>query len=511
MANPKTKQMSKEQRKLFDLLWEDREENAKVLEKPSMEGTKTSVIDKYSEQAHFIYELLQNADDVKATKATFELNKDGLLFSHNGKIHFSISDPQTEWEDKAVGKLGHVNSITSIGNTTKIESEIGKFGYGFKSVFQYTSTPHVYDPPFTFKIERLVVPILLSGDHPERVGSETMFFLPFNSDNKPPDRAFDEIGGLLKKLDCHPLLFLRYLEKVEWRDNDGNLGIYRKKPDTEKKDNIISLITNVNGESSERRFLVFKGEITDPHRSDIQHTIGVAFNLHLTDNQIISDNKYPAYCFFATREETGLRFIVQAPFLLTDNREGIKQGENWNGELIGELSELVANSLPKLRDIGLFNNDSLQFLPIEYFPEDHLFHPVYGAVLNKFRSEERLIPGKEGGHINANQAILARGKELTDLLDSKQLSLLLGREDAEWVDTNITENTPLWDYLNKKLEIPVLRPEGVANHLHDEFMEEQTDKWIASFYAYLIEYPKLWKSPTSVLRKKEFIRLEDNT
>lgn len=142
------KKLSKEQMEIFNLLQKDREENAKVLEKPSMGGVKRSVIEKYSEHAHFIYELLQNADDTKATNVRFILDKNGLFFVHNGEIHFSISKPHTEENDKKAGNLGHINSITSIGNTTKFESQIGKFGVGFKAVFEYTNTPHVYDPPF---------------------------------------------------------------------------------------------------------------------------------------------------------------------------------------------------------------------------------------------------------------------------------------------------------------------------------------------------------------------------
>ena len=42
---------------LFDKLVKDRTESAAVLEKTSMKGVKYSVTEKYSEQAHFIYEL----------------------------------------------------------------------------------------------------------------------------------------------------------------------------------------------------------------------------------------------------------------------------------------------------------------------------------------------------------------------------------------------------------------------------------------------------------------------
>ena len=45
-----------------------------------MRGVQRSVVDKYSDQAHFIYELLQNADDVKATTATFRLEEKRAVF-----------------------------------------------------------------------------------------------------------------------------------------------------------------------------------------------------------------------------------------------------------------------------------------------------------------------------------------------------------------------------------------------------------------------------------------------
>ena len=39
----------------------------------TVEGYWDSVVDKYSDQAHFIYEILQNADDALARNAHFEL------------------------------------------------------------------------------------------------------------------------------------------------------------------------------------------------------------------------------------------------------------------------------------------------------------------------------------------------------------------------------------------------------------------------------------------------------
>lgn len=119
----------------FNALVRDRMESADMLENPSMKGIKRSVVDKYTDQAHFIYELLQNADDADATYVRFKLDHDRLVFAHNGERRFSVSDPDNEEEDKKNGTLGDVNAILSIGNSSKTsESTIGKFGVGFKAV-----------------------------------------------------------------------------------------------------------------------------------------------------------------------------------------------------------------------------------------------------------------------------------------------------------------------------------------------------------------------------------------
>lgn len=171
--------MTNEEKALFLKLSADRAENANTLEKPSMRGIKTSVVEKYSDQAHFIYELLQNADDAEAAYAKFILEKERLIFVHNGKRHFSVTDPETEEQDKESRTLGDINSITAVGLSNKSEASIGKFGVGFKAVFQYTSTPYIYDTNYIFKIDRFIVPVLLDNDFPGRNNEETVFVFPF--------------------------------------------------------------------------------------------------------------------------------------------------------------------------------------------------------------------------------------------------------------------------------------------------------------------------------------------
>ena len=77
--------MNQQEADFFKALTKDRSEIADVLERRAVRGYKDSVVEKYSDQAHFIYELLQNADDALATTARFILEKDKLIFAHNGK------------------------------------------------------------------------------------------------------------------------------------------------------------------------------------------------------------------------------------------------------------------------------------------------------------------------------------------------------------------------------------------------------------------------------------------
>ena len=77
---------------LFEKLHNRKVRDAETFNHEDYQGVKTSVVDKYPESAHFVYELLQNADDVFATYAEFMLFEDGLIFKHNGTVPFSITD-----------------------------------------------------------------------------------------------------------------------------------------------------------------------------------------------------------------------------------------------------------------------------------------------------------------------------------------------------------------------------------------------------------------------------------
>lgn len=103
---------------------------------------------------------------------------------------------------------------------------------------------------------------------------------------------------------------------------------------------------------------------------------------------------------FPTKEVTGLNFILHAPFLLTDSREGIRAGVAHNDRMIQRVAVLAADALEYLRDIGketsthLIEDSIVTIIPVdpEKFskPSDKRkvsFLPFYQAIREKFKKQ----------------------------------------------------------------------------------------------------------------------------
>lgn len=512
--------MTRQEKVYFSALSKDRSESADMLEKPSMCGIKKSVVEKYSDQAHFIYELLQNADDAKATSARFILEQNRLIFIHNGTRHFSISDPAKEKEDSLSGNLGDINAITSIANSNKTEASIGKFGVGFKAVFQYTSTPHIYDPEFRFRIDRFIVPTPIDNDFPNRRKNETLFVFPFDHSEKNEEEAYSDISDKLKNL-SFPLLFLSQLKKIEFKIKSCN-GIYRKSVkktltygDTTAEH--IRLTQHAGDELHDENLWLFS-------RVDAsQRRYSVGF---FTDSEgHLKPVNEPAFCFFPTKEVTGLNFILHAPFLLTDSREGIRAGVTHNDNMVQSLADLAADSFEYLRDIGkdtairLIDDNIVTIIPVdsEQFSASSdkrkiSFLPFYKAIKEKFEKAD-LLPSIEG-YVSSKDAYWAAVPQLAQLFSNEQLADITGNENAHWVFTTLgrdeiqRNNKALIAYIDSIVLTNVNEDAIISgrsrsvfyNHalgtrqalenikgISTHFIESQPFEWLHKFYRWLSE------------------------
>ena len=501
--------MTEQQKMWFENLVKDRQDNAKMIEKPSMRGVKTSVVEKYSDQAHFIYELLQNADDAKATFAKFDVEECGLYFTHNGTIHFTVSDPLTEDADGKNNQLGHINSITSIGSSSKNDqSTIGKFGVGFKAVFQYTETPHIYDQNFQFKIERFIVPVKLKMDIEERHPSETVFYFPFDIKEMPKEKAYSDVLYKLKSLN-YPILFLSNLQEVKWVAN-GETGVYFQKiiGKVKVEGNInykkLELLQQVGLETKNEKLLLFSKQVEGR-----VHSYSVGFFL---DKGKLKPKNLPAFCFFPTKEITNLNFIIHAPFLLTDSREGIKKDDDWNIKAVKKLAELAADSLLILRDLKLIDDEIISIVPYkekDFLEEDcedeKLFYPFFKEIKKKFQTEE-LLPAKDGEYVSKKDAYWFQDSSIVKLFSDKQLAILVENKRAKWVFISLARKSTEGEkeFANYEYKYPKRQYiddciqeyfdlEDLLQKITADFIKKQSAEWLHKLYEYLSKALKTYE------------------
>lgn len=497
--------MDEIEKKYFDKLNKNRTKIVDVLDSPCTSQVWGGIVEKYSDQAHFIYELIQNADDAGAISARFILEPDRLIFAHNGKRHFSISDLDSEGPDSKEGRLGDINAITGIAFSNKKtqEHKIGKFGVGFKAVFQYTQTPHIYDPKFRFKLDRYIVPIALDEDFSGRGIGETLFVFPFDRNDKKPEETYKDIESKLKDL-SYPVLFLTNLSKIDFEISDYK-GSYNK----EIKDKIelegttaekICLIQNNGAISIDKELWLF---------SRLENGLKYSVGFFLDENACLVASNEPAFCFFPTKETTGLNFLIHAPFLLTDSREGIRVGIEHNTNLINKLAKLSADSIVYLRDIGnkysvkLINDDIFSIIPTNEKSFSELgntsrisFKPFYNEIKKVFKSEE-LIPTRNG-YTRSENAYLASVQTLTQVFSDSQLADLCDNKEAQWAFVSMgrdelqRSNKDLLNYIESitndwinEEHIIKKRSSYSKKGIDENFIEKQPIEWLHSFYKWL--------------------------
>ena len=230
-----------------------------------------------------------------------------------------------------------------------------------------------------------------------------------------------------------------------------------------------------------------------------------------------------AFCFFPTKEETGLNFIIHAPFLLTDSREGIRAGIVHNEKMLRRLADLAADSLVYLRDIGeekgirLIDDSIVDIIPVDpdifSNPADKRkvsFLPFYRAIREKFETTA-LLPSTEG-YSSTEDAYWGEFPQLPQLFSNQQLAAIVPHKNAKWVFTSQSRydanryKKPLCTYIEslcrsvinediiisgRKRDFFINR--GIRQSLESiqgitpEFIEAQSFEWLHSFYKWLSE------------------------
>ncbi|WP_339862458.1 sacsin N-terminal ATP-binding-like domain-containing protein [Thalassospira alkalitolerans] len=472
--------------------------------------------DFYPDQAHFVYELLQNAEDAGASEASFTLANDGCWFEHDGARPFTESD---------------VQAITGIHNSskTKESEQIGKFGVGFKSVFVYTLTPEIYSTDFSFRISRLVMPEPIAGD--PTLGNRTKFWLPFNNLKKTPQDAFSEIRSGLNELSEETLLFLSGIESIKWQVKDELSGeVLRIK----HANSHIEVMKQISGQTTiSSHFLKFDQLVADLEKQ----RIAIAFALEFLPNVKAFTSNIPivkqmkiapvpqgqvAVFFPAEKETSGLRFNLHAPFIPELSRASIKDTPA-NEPLFGQLADLCAASLHDIKELGLLKRDFLAVLPNGQDTLGRRYVQIREAIVEAF-NEEPLMPTFGKGHAPAKHLYQAK-VSLKELLSAEDIEFLIEHDDVppQWSANRELQGTNTerfmsglaiqdWDVADF-LEVVAEKAKEKWGGPDEDFiawLSQKPVEWVQRMYAMLAREPET-EDELYQLSDARIIRLTDGT
>lgn len=509
-------QAAKEKQLIINRVREERVDLAKVLKKHT--GIRRIVEELYPDSAHFIFELLQNAEDAGATDVNFELQDDFLAFEHNGRA-FTEED---------------ILGITDVGDGTKFDDQdtIGRFGVGFKAVFAYTESPRIWSPSYSFQINELVLPSAL--DDRLNLGPKTRFEFPLNNPKKRRDVAYAEVEAGLRDLEESTLLFLTNIQTIIWNIGDANSGAVLR---IEHSENHIEVLKEQNGaKTSSSHFLRFAQPVIGMQRPS-RHKVAVAFALEFLPDvkayqgdlplksQFRIHTKTPgkvAVFFPAEKETSGLRFNLHAPFVPELSRASIKDTPA-NDPLFDQLATLAVEALHKIKEIGFLTPEFLGALPNEQDEVGKKYRPIRSAIKKAF-DDEALMPTYSKGHAPARHLYQSKAS-LKQLLSAEDIAFLIDSDNAppQWAANRALQGTNVERFMNGLaisdwdvddfLEVVASNTDDAWDEPDEEFMawlERKPVEWLQRMYAMFVREPET-KDDLYRLTDARIVRLVDGS
>ena len=490
----------------------------------------------YSDGTHFIFELLQNAEDAHATRIEFVLFDARLEVRHDGRP-FNEKD---------------VRGVCGVGESTKGDdyTQIGRFGIGFKSVYAFTKSPVIHCGDEHFQIKNYVRPYVVDRAVIEEPWT-TLIIIPFDKTDVSSDFAVKEIANRLRCLSARTLLFLARVSEIEYCILNGECGAYMKSSKQCFESTLVTVIGEKGGtlEVESEEWLVFQQSILDGSNVPIVGPnealvppVQIAFLLeeeeaeksklisrrkkgttqdHLVGKRISTLTKSPLVVFFPTEKDSQLGFLTQGPYRTTPARDNIPSHDEWNQKLINKTAGLLVESvMPGLKEMDLLTVSCFDAFPIDMddFPEDGFFFPIAEEFRSALQSGE-LLPAADGSFVSGERAVLGRGEDLRNLLGIDQLQILFDFPDGmKWLSGEITpDNAPkLRNYLRNELSVQEITPDAFAAKITAEFMAQQSDDWVIAFYGCLLSWESLWKPrrdswSRATLKDRPFLRLESGS
>ncbi len=398
----------------------------------------------------FIYELLQNAEDTEAKSISFHLCDEEMTVEHDGKC-FTIED---------------IDSIARSGYSTKKDKEaIGKFGIGFKSVFNLTVRPCIRSGRFHIALKNVIVPVI--EDENSDFYEKTEFTFPFKE-----DVDYCEVKNWVKEFVAESLLFLTHIKEISLHFDEKETLSYRKSEEPLLSNGELKVCkTSLSGNETVS-YLLFERPL---------QKIQIAYKLDHEGQIVEPDEEHKKiFVFFPTTVDSHVNFLIQAPYETTPSRDRIRPDDK-NNPITEHLAALVAESLSVLKQEKLLTWDFLKLLPLQERWED-IYRKVHEAISKELR-EEPLLPTSDGRYVEAEECIIAT-EAVRYSFEPKDLKE--GR--GEWIKCEDLGDYYLRKFFEDELKIESFTLLEVAKKFAEEvgkwkvFLHGKGDDWFLKLY-----------------------------
>ncbi|KAI0856471.1 hypothetical protein F4860DRAFT_518768 [Xylaria cubensis] len=384
----------------------------------------------YQQSTHFLLELIQNADDCSYNNCCSNHENPTIDITYwNNRLRVDYN------EDGFT--MGDVEALCRIKKSTKVttESKIGEKGIGFKSVFRMTNVVsiHSYNYSFCFdKREKLGMITPTWSDFPAPIKENfTSILFPV-----PKDYDQKELVREMKSLTPKCLMFLRRIKQINI-SIDGGEG-YRASllrndelsPDESRRTTILrhnNLILS---------YYVIRHDVyglpSEPKRMNkTKSTIELAFPTTADcDEPVIEPQQ--VYAFLPIRDY-GFKFLLNADFLLTANRQDVATTANWNKAIV----ECIEDAFVKA--IQLLNHSTLRYKWPRYLPIPVAFSDIFSDLrMDKLRQNPVLESENEGWITPLSARYVPASlrddsnKPLISNLKTRSRNLSLKYDDSDW-------------------------------------------------------------------------------
>jgi hypothetical protein len=446
-----------------------------------------------SKDLHFVLELVQNADDNEYVNTIpmlrFRIRSDKVIVENNER---GFNDRE-------------VDAICDVGNSTKSRSKgfIGEKGIGFKSVFQVSSRPTVVSNGFQFYFcdtedaneLGYIVPHWLA-DIPECIDkSLTSIVLPIRPEKR---RKVEQLSQLKPEL----LLFLNKLRTIEVAYETEERLIRFSRADENGQIILTRDETQVGNWVLVSKSLPVPVATRTGDRTDVKETeVVLAFPL-TTEGKADAGVVWDVFAFLPTRRY-GFRYVVQADFVLSAARESIKEDNEWNQWLVAEMVGVFEEAIAKFRQHDTLALSYYDFIPLPGELDDGLFAEVPEKILSTMTNLPCVLAESGKWRPPTEMLYVEEGDKIRDLLPNDMLDTHLGKE---YLHAGLEARVETLEALG----VERFAPEHLFACLADaEWLQRQTDDWLATLYEYLAQ-PSLRDCSTEV-RNLPILRLENGS